>query len=94
MAIQAKRSDYITWDIVPEATSYEANLVDFSTQAVIVSVSVVDPRVKVGDLSAGQPAGQYGVKVRSHDGQEYSTLSPMTSLEVLLPDYPLNIRKE
>lgn len=93
--MQAKRSDYIEWDPVPEAVSYEAQLLDVSTAAIIQTVAgLTVPEVLVGDLAANQAAGNYNVSVRTYDGVEYSNASPPVALEVQLPDYPTNIRKK
>lgn len=94
MAIQVKRSDYLEWDVVPEAVSYEAALVNPSTLEVLVNVPVVAPEVLVGDLAAGQDSGLYGIRVRTYDGVEFSDYSPQVSVEVLAPNYPSNIRKK
>lgn len=92
--IQVKRSDYITWDAVPEAISYKAALVNSATLEILNETPSVDPRVNVGTLASGQPAGTYGVRVLTNDGVELSEYSPQVGLEVLSPDYPTNIRKE
>lgn len=95
MAIQVNRADYLAWDPVAGADSYEAILVDFTNGTALVSVpGFTLPEVAVFDLGAGQPAATYYVKVRAKAGPDTGPWSGQVAVEITAPEAPINIIKK